>query len=368
MRIWAGKFGQRNLAVLAATLVLPAAASAAVVHSVSAEADAYVRSSAERKSYGFEYQLDLRMGAGVGASEGYVRFPLPQHARYADKVVLRIFAQLADPGAIKTLVRSVVPSEWSELNLNWQTRPEHKDTLGAISVVGLSGAWYEVDVTAAAKAEATSGAASLTLALVPGEESKNRTIFHSRENAQKKPELVFSRQPVSMKISFLPARISPPAGYRADNGEAFGPRPGGLLYGWSMDNREFVRDRSDVRYKHDKNPPIKTPDRRYDFVAYMDNEKMKSPSFWEMGLPDGGYRVRVVAGDSYKYDSIFGITVEGRTVVSGVPDASRRWIEGSATVEVKDGRLTIGNSPDASNNKLCFVEVAEIETLLTKNP
>ncbi len=366
MKNWTGNLGQLGRAALVVAILIPTA-HAASTHSITADADAYVRSSSEKKSFGFEHQIELRMG-GSGATEGYLQFPLPQYAAYADKVVLRLFAQLADPGAMKALIRSVAAAQWTELELNWQSRPEHRDTIGALNVVGLSGAWYEVEVTTCVKAAAAAGQPSLTLALVPGEESKNRIIIHSRENAQKKPELVFSRQPLSAKISFLPATASPPAGYLSDHGEAFGPHTNGFTYGWSEDIREHVRDRNEARYKKDKFPPNKTPDRRYDFTAYMDNEKMKAPVRWEMGLPNGSYKVRVVAGDAQKYDSIFGLTVEQITVINGVPDTNRRWLEGTATVNVADGRLSLGHTPIASNNKVCFIEITEVENLLAQQP
>ncbi|HTD66566.1 MAG TPA: hypothetical protein VK846_08565, partial [Candidatus Limnocylindria bacterium] len=116
----------------------------------------------------------------------------------------------------------------------------------------------------------------------------------------------------------------------------------------------------------DKHPPIKTQDRRYDFTAYMDNEKMKAPVTWEMSLPNGSYKVRVVAGDSLRYDSIFGIMAERTMIIDGVPDETKRWFDATATVQVADGRLTIGGTPGSTNNKLCFIEVTEVENLLTQ--
>lgn len=363
---WAANIGRQGLRALAVAFVFTAA-HAAILQSVPADADAYVRSTAEKKSFGFEHQIELRMGSG-GATEGYLQFSLPQSAPYSDKVVLRVFAQLAEPGAMKALVRSVASNKWSELDLNWLTRPEHLETIGALSVVGLSGAWYEVDVTSFVKPAAVAGETQVTLALIPGEESKNRLVIHSRENPLKKPELVFSRAPLAAKISFIPPKASPPPGYLPDRGEPFGFHTNGQFYGWNMDNRAYMRDRNEAQYKRDKNPPIKAPDRRYDFVAYMDNEKMKSPVTWEMGLPNGSYKVRVVAGDSFRYDSIFGLSVEGVKVIDGVPDANRRWLEGTVTVNVHDGRLSIGHLPGSSNNKLCFIEVTEVENLLAQKP
>jgi hypothetical protein len=367
MKTWAGKLGRCTVAAVVAGLLLPVVASAAITHTITAEADSYVRSSSEKKSFGFEHQVELRMGSS-GATEGYVQFLLPPHAPYADKVVLRLFAQQAEPGVTKALVRSVAPVKWTELELSWQTRPEHRETIGSFEVVGLSGAWYEVDVTAYVKSEARAGQASVTMALVPGAESKNRTIIHSRENATKKPELVISRQPLTAKVSFLPATANPPAGYLADHGAVFGAHTNGFAYGWSEDMRGQVRDRNEGRYKKDKNPNLKTPDRRYDFIAYMDNDKLKAPATWEIALPNGTYKVRMVAGDATKYDSIYGLTAEQTAVVNGVPDTGRRWIEGTATVTLTDGRLTVGHTPIASNNKLCFIEITEVENLLAKQP
>lgn len=349
------------LSLISLASLVPAA-GAAVAQTVTAKADACVRSESDRKSFGFETQLDLRMNAKDGAAEGYLQFPLPQHAPFAEKIVLRIFAQLGEPGAAKVLVRSVTASNWTELGLTWRTRPEHKDTLGTLNIVGLSGAWYEVDVTAHAKAEAARGRDSATFALVPGEETKNRIAVRTRESAQNKPELVFTRPPVAARISFIPTNSAPTEGFLVDQGEVFGTRTNGLSYGWSADHREFMRDRRDF-----KNTKFKSPGRAHDFMAYLDHEKMTTPASWELALPNGEYRVRIVAGDLQKYDSIFGLKAEGVTVVDGVPDANKRWLEGTSQVTVNDGRLTITNAPGSSNNKICFIEVTEVETLLTQS-
>jgi hypothetical protein len=42
---------------------------------------------------------------------------------------------------------------------------------------------------------------------------------------------------------------------------------------------------------------------------------------------------------------------------SGTPTSSIRWFEGTVTVTVSDGRLTISNATGASNNKICFVDI-----------
>jgi hypothetical protein len=365
MQIMKGNFQWSVAAICAAFSAFVTVADGAVSKSIPATADAYVRSGSDRRNFGLESQLDLRAGALSGTAEAYVQFPIPHHAPYDDRITLRVYAQLAEAGTAKIMVRSVSSTEWKENELTWRTRPEHKDSLGMVSVIGVSGAWYELDVTSYVKAEAAAGRASAGFALIPAEETRNRISIQSRESS-KKPELLFSRTPVSARICFLPTSVLPPEGYLADNGDVYGPRRNGLVYGWSKDNTGNVRDRTASHYKRDKNPPIATPDRRYDFTVYMDNdEKMREPVFWEMAVPDGTYSVRLVAGDSLRFDSVFGLTLEGKVALEGVPDSRNRWVEKTVTVTVTDGRLTINNAPGSSNNKLCFVEITEIENLLT---
>ena len=79
---------------------------------------------------------------------------------------------------------------------------------------------------------------------------------------------------------------------------------------------------------------------------------------WEIAVPSGSYRVRVVAGDPVSNNGVYKVAVEGVLTVNGTPTPAARWVEGTATVTVTDGRLTISSSAGASNNKLCFVEIA----------
>jgi hypothetical protein len=67
--------------------------------------------------------------------------------------------------------------------------------------------------------------------------------------------------------------------------------------------------------------------------------------------------VRAVAGDAAFFDTTYGITVEGVMTVSGTSTSTSRWVEGTATVTVSDGRLTIRNAASATANKICFVEI-----------
>ena len=74
-------------------------------------------------------------------------------------------------------------------------------------------------------------------------------------------------------------------------------------------------------------------------------------------VPNGSYRVRVVAGDPGYFDSVFRINVEGVLTVSGTPTSATRWIEGTQVVNVTDGRITVQTGAGSTNNKICFVEI-----------
>ena len=65
---------------------------------------------------------------------------------------------------------------------------------------------------------------------------------------------------------------------------------------------------------------------------------------WEIAVPNGTYTVRIVAGDASNFDSVFRISAEGVLAVSGTPTTTTRWVEGTSTVTVADGRLTMASA------------------------
>jgi hypothetical protein len=137
-----------------------------------------------------------------------------------------------------------------------------------------------------------------------------------------------------------------PAGYLADTGLVFANRGNGQSYGWTAANTAQTRDRNAAN----------SPDQRYDTLTHL--QKAAYPdAIWEIAVPNGSYSVRVVSGDAANIDSVFRTTVEGVLTVSGTPTTATRWIEGTSTVTVTDGRLTIRSGSGASNNKLCFVDI-----------
>jgi hypothetical protein len=152
----------------------------------------------------------------------------------------------------------------------------------------------------------------------------------------------------TIRINFQTASAPVPTGYLADGGLAFGNRGNGSSYGWNADNTAQTRDRNAAN----------SPDQRYDTLAYM--QKPANPdAAWEIAVPNGTYSVRLVAGDPSFFDNVMAIAAEGVVIVQGTTTTTQRWLEGTATVTVTDGRLTIRNAAGATGNKLCFVEITQ---------
>ena len=154
-----------------------------------------------------------------------------------------------------------------------------------------------------------------------------------------------------------------PPGYVADEGEIFGDRTNGLFYGWTtVGGTNLTREAR-------RRESALSPDVRYDTLNQMMRNPVNNPAFsaiWEIELTNGFYEVRVVGGDAGATDNTIQFSVEG-VVGPAVAGTVSRWSEFTTSVGVSDGRLTINSGPLALNNKLCFIEVTEVETLLTQS-
>jgi glucose/arabinose dehydrogenase len=149
-----------------------------------------------------------------------------------------------------------------------------------------------------------------------------------------------------VRVNFQPSGAPVPAGYLADTGLVYANRGNGQTYGWNADNTAQTRDRNAAN----------SADQRYDTLNHLQKPAVPD-AVWEIAVANGTYSVRVVSGDANHFDSVFRTTVEGVLTVNGTPTTSTRWIEGTSTVTVSDGRLTIRSGSGASNNKICFVEI-----------
>jgi hypothetical protein len=161
-------------------------------------------------------------------------------------------------------------------------------------------------------------------------------------------------QPPSIKVNFQPAGAQIPSGYLADTGAAFADRGNGCSYGWNDNNAGNARDRNSAL----------SPDQRYDTLNCLQLAGVSH--IWEIAVPNGNYQVKIVGGDSSYPDSKLRITVEGVLVVNFDLTPLRRWAEGTQTVTVSDGRLTIGNGTGSYNNKICFIEITPVTSGLAQ--
>jgi hypothetical protein len=151
------------------------------------------------------------------------------------------------------------------------------------------------------------------------------------------------------RVNFQPAGAPTPPNYLADSGAVFADRGNGFTYGWDADIGTTARDR---------NSPL-SPDQRFD--TFVQTQRPVNPdAVWEIAVPDGTYRVRVVAGDPLAASGVYRVDAEGVRVVAGQPTAADPWVDGTAEVVVTDGRLTLTNAPSARNVRLAFVVVERI--------
>ena len=152
-----------------------------------------------------------------------------------------------------------------------------------------------------------------------------------------------------VNVNFQPASSAAPSGYLVDAGATYGTRGNGFTYGWDASNTGGARDRG------------KLADQRYDTINHTQAYGVRK---WEIDVPNGLYTVRLVAGDPSYFDSVYKYNVESTLVVSGTPTTGTRFIEGTKTVSVTDGRLTISNASGSVNNRIAFVEIQSAEPAL----
>jgi lysophospholipase L1-like esterase len=146
----------------------------------------------------------------------------------------------------------------------------------------------------------------------------------------------------TIKINFQPQGVSIPQGYLPDYGQPFGPKDSTLSYGWQRPNFTGTRQRSGVQ------------DLRLSTINHMQREGNNG---WEIALPNGDYFVTLGVGDEF-HDSFHQIMVEDSIAVSFKPDSATHYQIKTILVAVLYGRLTIHPGPNASNSKICFIDIA----------
>jgi parallel beta-helix repeat protein len=147
-------------------------------------------------------------------------------------------------------------------------------------------------------------------------------------------------------VGFQPRGAVPYPGYVADQGAAFGDRQNGYAYGWVRPNRSASA-----------NPSSLAPDARYAAGAAIAMGQK-----WELAVPDGLFQVRVVAGNVLAPRGRVRLAVEGVIVVDEKLSKQARWVDGTAVVDVQDGRLTLTRARGATAARVCFIEVTQLDS------
>lgn len=144
------------------------------------------------------------------------------------------------------------------------------------------------------------------------------------------------------RINFQPSGAAIPSGYIADTGATYGAR-NGFTYGWNLAAvATYMKDRGVLA------------DQRYDTFAHT---QANGNYTWQMAVPNGTYRVKMVCGDPSYFDSTYRLDVEGVRACNAAPTTGARFVEATVTVTVTDGILNITNATGSVNNKLAFLDI-----------
>jgi uncharacterized repeat protein (TIGR01451 family) len=165
---------------------------------------------------------------------------------------------------------------------------------------------------------------------------------------------------IGYNINFQLGTAPVPLGYMKDIGDIYGDRTNAFFYGWT--NIGGTNITVDARQRNNAG----SPDLRYDTFIHLMKANVSNPNLsatWEFQIPNGFYRVHIVAGDPDNGDPAadrFQFNVEGALTSAYTPNLNpfaNRFGEFTVSVGVSDGRLTIGSGPSALNNKIAFVDI-----------
>jgi hypothetical protein len=153
--------------------------------------DAYVRGGTYAgTNFGSDPELLVKLSTSASATrESYLQFDIPANVTSA---VLNLYGHLAstDEAKVTTTVFGVAGASWQESTITWNNRPVGGASLGTITVVGMTPAWVQLDVTAFVKSEAAAGHTTVTFALRNLSATATWTSFNSGEAAANPPQLV----------------------------------------------------------------------------------------------------------------------------------------------------------------------------------
>jgi hypothetical protein len=166
-----------------------------------------------------------------------------------------------------------------------------------------------------------------------------------------------------VQVDFGAAANSPPAGYLLDIGQAYGPKPAGMQFGWVTDGTSTPLDLS---LNGRQRTGTTVTDARLTSFVHMQyppgspQTGNSTPGAWELQVPNALYNVTVAVGDAGEfYDSTHAIAVEGvQAIAPFTPTASNKFAVGVVNVNVTDGKLTV-RSTGGTNTKIDYIDIVQ---------
>ena len=171
----------------------------------------------------------------------------------------------------------------------------------------------------------------------------------------------------SVKVNFQDDSFTPPGGYVADEGKAYGARNNGQTYGWidpangkPIDNTVGARgdERGLSNLSSDSDKLLRS-------FNHFNMLGQNSPRAWEIQMPNGLYRVELAAGDPIAFNSQHTIRAEGSVLIDNfVPTAESTFAVGVDTIRVSDGRLTLDDvgATAFGNTKIMYVDIVPVDS------
>ena len=152
-------------------------------------------------------------------------------------------------------------------------------------------------------------------------------------------------------INFQPDGAFTPNRHVEDVGNTFGVQGSGLTYGWSSDHTDQALERGT------------NLDQRLDTLV-----QIEAGENWEFQLANGMYEVTASVGDPSN-SSTHTLNAEGVSLFNALPLAADTFQEGTVTVEVSDGRLTLdtGAAPDQAT-RLNYVYIVGVPSGTNGDP
>lgn len=155
---------------------------------------------------------------------------------------------------------------------------------------------------------------------------------------------------VWQRINFQDDTLPPPPGWLADTGALYGDHGQAEFYGW-------LEEPNQARQRFHLDPPA---------PSFMhDGLLISGGAPWAMDLPNGLYRVRIVAGDPLFPNGQQSFTANGIPVFNTATDSNLIYADNSVEVPVWDGQLVVESGAGATSPKLNFIEIDRIYQTIT---